>query len=321
MTEKEALKVLGLSPDADEEEIKKRYRRLMMQVHPDIHESSGRHYTRRAQSINHAYGVLKRKMACRGAGPDSVRKASGTKGKNGKKSSGVWNAPVNPHAYTEREILHYAEDPHGSVLGSFSIARGKYLWRTEEDFPLFLLSLYQCGKELLDEIDLELRRKTPPADRRRIHGELTYLLAQQFIDGSALLKEFAKSETRDFAGNSIFYMPAMLEFSGRPVLLRPGESLSPAGMKQHRLYLKNQAGQILGYLSFADDRLYYIVIPLFEQKTALVKIQAAKKQPAADKESARYQNLRLFLKPTDRNLRGVTASLNLQIERALEEYR
>ena len=207
------------------------------------------------------------------------------------------------------------------MLGSFPIARGKYLWKTDEDFPLFLLSVYQCGKELLDEIDLEFRRKEPPTNRRQIHGELTYLLAQQFIDGTALLKEFARSETPDSQGNPIFYMPAMLEFSDSPTCLKPGEQLSPAGVKNHRLYLKNQAGRVLGYLSFPDDRLYYIAIPLFEHKMALVKIQASEKQPQKKKRTAaRYQNLHLWIKRTDRDIHSVVESLNLRIERVLKQY-
>lgn len=319
MTEREALKILELSPDAGEREIKTKYRQLIRQVHPDIHGSSEERYTRHAQRINHAYAVLKKRFAGNADTPQARGKTSSQS--PAKKETGAWSSPINSHAYTEREILHYAEDSNGSVLGSFPIARGKYLWKTDEDFPLFLLSVYQCGKELLDEIDLEFRRKEPPTNRRQIHGELTYLLAQQFIDGTALLKEFARSETPDSQGNPIFYMPAMLEFSGSPTCLKPGEQLSPAGVKNHRLYLKNQAGRVLGYLSFPDDRLYYIAIPLFEHKMALVKIQASEKQPQKKKRTAaRYQNLHLWIKRTDRDIHSVVESLNLRIERVLKQY-
>lgn len=321
MTEKEAFEILELSPDAGETEIKTKYRQMIRQVHPDIHGSSEKHYTRHAQQLNHAYAILKKRISA--GGKESFRSQKGTTAKaNTRATQHTWNAPINAHAYTEREILHYAEDYSGLILGSFPIARGKYLWRTDEDFPLFLLSLYQCAKELLDSIDRTLRRIETPVNRRQIHGELTYLLAQQFIDGSALLKEFAKSETSDSQGNSIFYMPAMLEFSRSSCSLKPGEPLSPAGIKHHRLYLKNGSGEVLGYLSFPDDRLYYIVIPLFEHKMVLVKIQAAEKQPQKKKRAAiGYQNLHLWLKRADRNILSITESLNLQIERLFEQYR
>lgn len=50
-----------------------------------------------------------------------------------------------------------------------------------------------------------------------------------------------------------------------------GSTLYPAGVSNHRLYLRNKSGQIIGYLSFKDDRLYYVIIPLLEQNKAQVK--------------------------------------------------
>lgn len=43
------------------------------------------------------------------------------------------------------------------------------------------------------------------------------------------------------------------------------------GTPGHKLYLKNQSGKELGSLSFSDDRLYYVVVPLFEQKRVQIK--------------------------------------------------
>lgn len=117
-------------------------------------------------------------------------------------------------------------------------------------------------------------------------------------------------------------MSAMLEYTGTPVPLEPGAFLSPAAIRQHRLYLKNRDGRILGYLSFPDDRLYYIIIPLFEHKLVLVEIRVAEKQPAGKKGAAlEYQNLHPFLKPVNHDIRNVAESLNLQIERLLKRYR
>lgn len=36
--------------------------------------------------------------------------------------------------------------------------------------------------------------------------------------------------------------------------------------------MKNTSGQELGYLSFQDDRMYYVLIPLFEQRRVRVKL-------------------------------------------------
>lgn len=76
MTESEALKILELSPDAGEREIKTKYRQLIRQVHPDIHGSSEERYTRHAQRINHAYAVLKKRFAGNADTPQARGKTS-----------------------------------------------------------------------------------------------------------------------------------------------------------------------------------------------------------------------------------------------------
>lgn len=328
MTKKEAYQVLGLPPGTKLPEIKKKYRKLMIQMHPDagIHEKEN--YTYNVQEINAAYSILKEK-ATSGIRSDGFRNQSNCHSQNKytkKKSCAAWNAPVNPDAYKERDILQYVEDYDGSVLGSFCIASGKYMWTTEEDFPLFLRSLYQCSKQILDDADHKLHRKKPLANQQLFQAELAYLLAQQFISQTSLLESVAKEEKKDSQGNRIFYIPSMLEISrmnlsDATALLEPGASLYPCKIRQHRLYLKNQAGQESGYLSFSDDRLYYIIVPLFEQKAVQVKIQVAKSQPEKKKRiSAGYQNLHLWIKLDDSNCKKLPENLNLQIERLLEKY-
>lgn len=49
MTESEALKILELSPDAGEREIKTKYRQLIRRYIRDIHGSSEERYTRHAR--------------------------------------------------------------------------------------------------------------------------------------------------------------------------------------------------------------------------------------------------------------------------------
>lgn len=320
MTEREAYKILGISPETGQDEIKKRYRQLMLRVHPDMAPADGGKNSNYAQEINTAYAVLKKKCTKK---EKTFRKSKNDFRKE--KQNVSWDAPVNIHAYREREILHYAEDDTGTVLGHFCIAKGKYLWKTDEDFSLFQLSLYRCGKRLLDEIDQSFHREGTPASRSRIQAELTYLLAQQFIDGTALLREISKEQTADSEGQEIFYLPAMLEASDGTAI-SAGEALYPAALRHHRLYIKSHVGKELGYLSFPDDRFYYIVIPLFEQKKVRVKIQAAetpqgKKQIAGKRNSsAGYRSLHLWIKLCSGDSCTMPENVNLQIEKLLETY-
>ena len=168
MTRKEAYRILGLPDGAGKEEIKKRYRQLMMQAHPDMNLSSDGHLTRQAQEINLAYAALKKLPENHPSANQKTKKSDAP----GRKHVDAWNAPVNIPAYREREIFHFAEDPEGGVLGNICIARGKYLWTTDEDFPLFLLSIYRCSKGILDETDAMLRQDPSPALRRDVQAAL-----------------------------------------------------------------------------------------------------------------------------------------------------
>ena len=321
MTAQEAYQILGIPWKTEKREIKKRYRQLMMQVHPDVGGSSQESFKHSAQEINIAYAVLmKGKRAGEENAPSNAPQDRKQHTAKSKKNT-AWDALVNARAFMEREVLQYAEDYDGTVIGNYCVARGKYLWKTDEDFPLFLLSLYKCSKNLLDGIDERLHGNEIPSNRQQIQAKLTYLLAQQFIDGSAMLEELAKKEESGSDGEKIFYIFYMLELTSGAEPIKVDEAIYPSKVRNHKLYLKNQAGKELGYLSFFDDRLYYIVIPLFEQKRVQVKLQVA--QPNAEKKrnkTVRYQNLHLWIKLPERNKSRMPENLNMQIEELLGKY-
>ncbi len=311
MTFEKACQILGIAPGSGIAQIKKRYRQLMLQLHPDMGTEGQNASVYQLHEIHEAYDFLKKaRSRNKNSACIDPKNMSQTKSKKV-----TWDAPVNDHAYREREILHYAEDSDGSILGSFCITKEKYLWKTEEDFPLFLLSIYRCSKSLLDEIDETLQRNSPSA-RALIQPELAYLLAQQYIDGTSLLQELAKKVSTDDPSSSVFYISATLELTKPSLSPKPGEFLYPARLKQHRLYLKNRAGYGIGYLSFPDDRLYYVVIPLFEQRKVQVKIQTSLKQI-----SPKYPKLDLWIRFCDNDKLLMTENLNLQIQDLLLKYR
>ena len=216
-------------------------------------------------------------------------------------------------------------------MGSFCIARGKYLWKIQEDFPLFLLSIYRCSAGILDEIDDALFRPEAPACRSSIQAELSYLLAQQFMDAPTAIEELAQTTASDSQGRPVYRFSAMLEYGKVPASGRtgsrfhrpfiPGEPLFPSALRTHRLFLKDRTGHELGYLSFSDDRLYYVIIPLFEQKRVQVRIQAVSGQVSGETKSSAYQNLKLWLRFSAENYGGPPENLNLRIEQLLGKYR
>ena len=161
---------------------------------------------------------------------------------------------------------------------------------------------------------------------------LTYLLAQQFIDARTTLEELATkispgNRSEDLLSGDVWLIPAMVEldrhlFPRRKQLPEKGEMLYPSALREHRLYLKDSSGKELGYLSFQDDRLYYVVVPLFEQHRVKVKIRVNSAQILQRKGKNRFPYLTV-----DLYLRFDTAldpflpeNLNLQIKALLENY-
>ena len=183
----------------------------------------------------------------------------------------------------------------------------------EEDFSLFQKSIFACASQILEEV--ERKKQIYKSERLRIQtlAALVYLLAQQFLNSTELLKELGQEQKADAEGNRIFLIPAMLELTGN-IQAAEGEVISPKRLTKHRLYVKNSQGEELGYLSFRDDCMYYVVIPLMEQRRVKVRMKAAEGKKAA------CQKLNFYVKLLEKDTAGMPESVNLQIEQLLNDY-
>ena len=286
--------------------IKKKYRQRILSAHPDVQPEEETEYS--AQQLNYAYAYLKKN----GWYDGHVSKKSYREKSRAPKTQ-VWDAPVNEQAWREREIYSYAEDSEGERIGYFKIATGKYIWRTEEDFSLFQKSIFACASQILEEVERKKQIYKRELLRVQALASLVYLVAQQFLDSTALLKELGQEQKADAEGNRIFLVPAMLELTGN-IRAAEGEVISPKRLTKHRLYVKNGQGEELGYLSFRDDCMYYVIIPLMEQRRVKVRMKAAE-----DKKTA-CQKLDFYVKLLEKDTAGMPESLNLQIEQLLNDY-
>ena len=228
-----------------------------------------------------------------------------------------FTAPENEHAFCQRNVYHYAEDYNGNNIGRFKVARGRYMWMPDEDFRLFLRSIYECSEELLNRIDEETGRVHDSEYKIIYQAELAYLLAQQFTATSDTLGNILTSI--DDAAN-VFYVGAMLEMLPESGFIKAGMKLFPAGIKKHRLYLMTRSGKEAGYISFKDDRLYYVLIPILEQKRAMVKIEVSSKQDRHNTMGEKkYKNIDLWVKIG--NDATFPENINMRIEDLLNRYR
>ena len=301
MNKMQARKILGLDGSEDEREIKKKYRKLMHKNHPDSAGTDANSDV--AAKINTAYELLMKDFS----GPE---KKKSTIKRRAKKQ---WNGKENPNAYCARPIFHDVEDAEGKSIGTIEIARGKYVWTKDEEFSLFLRSVYVTSKELLENARPSLFFELPDVIKQKYLAELTYLLTGQFVDSLISLKELGIMDTDSYR------IDAMVELEGNAPTLKLGDILFPAGVSNHRLYLRNKSGQIIGYLSFKDDRLYYVIIPLFEQKKAQVKMVVTD-TIMKTKAMKRYANLNLWVRLNETTDTAIE-STNLRIEEVLDRYK
>jgi hypothetical protein len=254
-----ARKILNISEEDDKAAIKKKYRRLMGQYHPDAVGSDRPEHVRRAQELNEAYQILQRKNFP----------------KTGKKKS-EWMGEVNENAFSARSIYLYYSMENAEKL-YYQAARGKYMWDPgEEDFHLFLSSIHHLSKEILEksEKNVSILRSEKEVNeiRFKVQARLVYMLAQQFIHPVKILQKWEKSE------KGIYCFPAFLGTKGRSRTfraleqLKKGECLIPKSFQDNRIIAADCGGEILGHLSFSEDYLYFLIIPLLKRKMAQVKI-------------------------------------------------
>ena len=343
---KQAYEILGVTDNADRNEIKRKYRELMHKVHPDacahntdtqqddIHNSDSYDYS--AYEINEAYSVICEYIDSSskktfntgysfydsheyGNNMDSHFQYSDWSASSDKREYG-WDATENDNAYCNRSIYHYVEDYDGRNIGSFKIAHGRYIWTVEEDFKLFIRSIFECSEKLLGDIERQLDKSCDADKKLVIQAELAYLIAQQFIAATDTLGKILTSLESD--DSEIFYVESMLEVMQGAPFIKAGMTLYPSGIRRHRLYLMTKSGQEAGYVSFRDDRLYYILIPILEQKRALVKIEVSRKQDRLNtRQPNKYKNLDLWIKMKDNDDNKFPENINMQIEELLKKYR
>lgn len=311
MNLQQARRTLGITPEDDKAAIKKKYRRLMGQFHPDAQaKGAAADSIRRAQEINEAYEYLKKHTGIfqsDAAGKGSRRNASGAgkqsvwKGRPPKKPE--WIGRTNEKAFCERNVYQRysmeVEEPEARDKLYYRVARGRYLWDpATEDFTLFVTSLHHVTKELLEQAEERAAQKreesaatttTPDgrsieADRFQIQSKLFYHLSAQFTDPVQILDRIAKPERTDDSGRKIYHFLTSLGADAtqpayrRLTALQPGDAVYPLAFRENRILVCREKQYPLGHLFFEDDRLYFCVIPLLQEKLAQVQMKVRKVQ-------------------------------------------
>lgn len=305
-----ARRILGITASDDRTAVKKKYRRLMGQFHPDVQMAESAESIRRAQEINEAYEYLKKHTGIFTDGTSGKdagyrRTANGVRPgesvwKDRPPKKPEWTGRTNEKAFCERNVYQRysmeVEVPTDKLY--YRVARGRYLWDpATEDFTLFVTSLHHATKELLEQAEERAAKKraqgmharatgyrNPEADRFQIQSKLFYHLSAQFADPVQILGRIAKPERTDESGRQIYHFHTSLgadatQTSYRGLTaLQTGDVIYPLTFQENRILVCREKTYPLGHLFFEDDRLYFCVIPLLQEKLAQVQMKVRKVQ-------------------------------------------
>lgn len=101
--------------------------------------------------------------------------------------------------------------------------------------------MFECSKRLLDHVDAQIRRENVCLKRLKFQAELSYLLAQQFIDVTSTLKQLLTPEVLPDA--DIYSIASMLELAVDAPVLRSGTTLYPSRIREHQALFNDKIRQ------------------------------------------------------------------------------
>ena len=254
MNVQEAALLLEVSDCSDSRQIKEQYRKKMRQHHPDVSAAgtgASSDMLQLAQTINEAYELLKK---------ESIRLIQ-------KKKSNFWKSEQNFQAYCERDVFLSGADWSGHEEDKYLIAHGKYYWDPlQEDFEMFLYSLKQMVDGLIGSED--------DGRGNKIRQKLFFLLGIQFVDGVSCLRKLYAPYKVDGQNREIYRLKAMVAVTRENrEILQKGRKLFPKQFRGNRIILQDECRQEIGAVSFEENQLYFIVIPILKWNLASVRIQ------------------------------------------------
>ena len=341
MNLQQAMKLLGITQEDDEREIKRKYHKMISRFHPDSLNEVGEAHIQRAQEINEAYRILSQSDSREMQNVYGMETHGTDNHRSGKwEQRQEWSGELNQTAFVPRNIyLHYSmnlsEEERKEAQGKlyYQAAHGKYIWDPEEeDFTLFLTSLRHATAALLEKIEngINIEDLIRVSDleecRFRVQAKLFECLSMQYVNPLLVLDSLTKPESTDGKGQRIYLFKAFLAAEasapeGRIIAgLQSGEYLFPKAFHGNRIQLMNKDRQVLGYLHVEDDRLYFCIIPLLKKRAAQVKLLVRKEGAGAKKNNKLKVNIDFYFRLENENYTYNCLEINQKIAEILAGY-
>ncbi|MBE5836008.1 MAG: hypothetical protein E7309_15435 [Butyrivibrio sp.] len=244
MTLKEAYKILGVSKENTDREIKAKYKKLLIMYHPDSASTRKRNPEEDEiiRNVIEAYRKIRESEDEPSYEPYEF----------------TWDAFENKRAFSERNIFFqfkiYDED-----LPPSKMARGRFVWDPDmEEFPLFAKSVLEACKEVMTDHDV-----TPAPGKVK---DIFNLMMQEYVLPADAARKVGKLIREDDNLEVYSFSGFIKDESGtsRESGKNCGEPLKIYLREDRAVVEEIVTGKVLGSISFDDDELYYVVLPLLE---------------------------------------------------------
>ncbi len=250
MTLKEAYKILGISKENTDREIKAKYKKLLIMYHPDSDPTRKRapEDDEKIRLIIEAYKRIKESE-----GETFYDTYEFT-----------WNALENRSAFSERNIF-FRFKIYDESLPPSKMARGRFVWDPDmEEFPLFAKSVLEACKDVISDTD-----STPAPDKVK---DIFHLMMQEYVLPADAARKIGK-KIREDPDREVYTFSGFINDTFTTTSTpTPASASKPRCDEPLNIYLSGDravvaeivTGRILGSISFDDDALYYVILPLLE---------------------------------------------------------
>ena len=244
MTLKEAYKILGVSKENTDREIKAKYKKLLIMYHPDSTPTRKR---------NPEDDEIIRKVI------EAYRKIRESEDEPSYEPyEFTWDAFENKRAFSERNIF-FQFKIYDEALPPSKMARGRFVWDPDmEEFPLFTKSVLEACKEVMTDHDV-----APAPDKVK---DIFHLMMQEYVLPADAARKIGK-KVREDGDREVYSFSGFIKNdigNSRESKINCGEPLSIYLREDRAVVEEIVTGRMLGSISFDEDELYYVVLPLLE---------------------------------------------------------
>ncbi|WP_024865710.1 J domain-containing protein [Butyrivibrio sp. FCS014] len=277
MTLKEAYRILGVSKENTDREIRAKYKKLLIMYHPDS-DPTGKRDPKDDEMIRLVIEAY-----------NKIRESEGMPVYETYEFT--WDAFENKEAFAERNIFVQFRI-YDEALPPSKMARGRFAWDPDmEEFSLFAKSVLEACREVMADSDA-MADTGAAMDPNRVKN-VFHLMMQEYVLPADAARKLGKraggegnaageagadeggngvAEDERNGGEEVYSFSGFIKsdatgggaFGSGAFRIHPGELLDIFLQEDRAIVREIVSGKVLGSITFDEDELYYVVLPLLE---------------------------------------------------------